>query len=54
MPLEHYTCTNCGFWQRYFAAPPDCPVCTDVRNDLPENGWEFVSANEMAERERPR
>lgn len=52
MPLTHYSCTNCGFWQHYFAVPPDCPVCTDVRNDLPENGWEFVSEAEMLERER--
>ena len=52
MPLTHYTCTNCGFWQYYFAAPPDCPVCCDVRNDLPENGWEFTSAAQMSERER--
>lgn len=52
MPLEHYTCTNCGFWQHYFAAPPDCPVCTDVRNDLPPNGWEFTSAAEMERREK--
>ena len=52
MPLTYYTCTNCGFWQYYFAAPPDCPVCTDVRNDLPEDGWEFTSAAEIAERER--
>ena len=52
MALEHYTCTNCGYWQHYFAAPPDCPVCSDVRNALPESGWEFVSATEMLERER--
>ena len=52
MPLTYYSCTNCGFWQHYFAAPPDCPVCSDVRNDLPENGWEFTSAAEMLERER--
>ena len=52
MPLEHYTCTNCGYWQQYFAVPPSCPVCSDVRNALPENGWEFVSASEMTERER--
>ncbi len=52
MPLQHYTCINCGFWQQYFAAPPDCPVCADVRNALPENGWEFTSAAEMAEREK--
>ena len=51
MPLKHYSCTNCGFWQYYFAAPPDCPVCTDVRNDLPPDGWEFVSAEQMEESE---
>lgn len=52
MPLEHYTCTNCGYWQQYFTVPPNCPVCSDVRNALPENGWEFVSASQMRERER--
>jgi hypothetical protein len=52
MPLEHYTCTNCGYWQQYFAVPPNCPVCSDVRNALPENGWEFVNAVQMRERER--
>ena len=52
MSLEHYTCTNCGYWQQYFAAPPACPVCSDVRNALPENGWEFVSAGEILSRER--
>ena len=52
MALEHYTCTNCGYWQQYFAAPPNCPVCSDVRNALPENGWEFVRAEEMFNRER--
>lgn len=52
MPLTYYTCTNCGFWQNHFAAPPDCPICSDVRNDLPPNGWEFVSEAAMEERER--
>jgi len=42
MPLKPYACGNCGFWQRYFATPPDCPVCTDTRNDLPEDGWRFL------------
>ena len=32
--------------------PPTCPVCSDVRNALPEAGWEFVSEAEMSERER--
>lgn len=50
MPLTPYVCENCGFWQRYFAAPPACPVCTDVRNDLPEDGWHFTSAHDLAAR----
>ncbi len=41
MPLNHFACANCGFWQQHFA-PPDCPVCIDVRNDLPEDGWNFL------------
>ncbi len=48
MPLSPYACANCGFWQRYFAPPPDCPVCTDVRNDLPEDGWRFLSLAEVS------
>ena len=46
MPLTPYACGNCGFWQRYFAPPPDCPVCTDVRNDLPEDGWSWLAARD--------
>ncbi len=48
MPLSPYACANCGFWQRYFAPPPDCPVCTDVRNDLPPDGWRFLPLAEVA------
>jgi len=48
MPLEPYACTNCGHWQRYFAVPPNCPICSDVRNDLPANGWNFVTPAELA------
>jgi hypothetical protein len=47
MPLKPYACANCGHWQRYFAAPPDCPVCTDTRNDLPEDGWRFLPEAEV-------
>ncbi len=47
MPLKPYACGNCGFWQKYFAAPPDCPVCTDTRNDLPEDGWRFLAVDEV-------
>lgn len=48
MPLSHYACANCGFWQLHFGTPPDCPVCTDVRNDLPEDGWRFLPETEVA------
>ncbi|MDT7933821.1 MAG: hypothetical protein RQ833_04355 [Sphingomonadaceae bacterium] len=41
MPLSMFACANCGFWQRHFA-PAACPVCEDVRNDLPEDGWRFL------------
>lgn len=47
MPLRPYACGNCGFWQRHFAPPPDCPVCTDTRNDLPEDGWRFLGVDEV-------
>lgn len=47
MPLSHWACANCGFWQLHFD-PPDCPVCTDVRNDLPEDGWRFLPEAEVA------
>jgi glyoxylase-like metal-dependent hydrolase (beta-lactamase superfamily II) len=47
MALSWFACANCGFWQKHFA-PPDCPVCTDVRNDLPEDGWHFLPEAEVA------
>ncbi len=50
MPLEPYACSNCGHWQRYFAVPPLCPVCADVRNDLPADGWDFVTPAALAAR----
>ncbi len=50
MPLSFFACSNCGHWQRYFAVPPDCPVCTDTRNDLPEDGWDFREQADVAGR----
>ena len=50
--MKHYSCSNCGFWQHFFDVPPFCPVCMDVRNDLPPNGWDFISSNEMFEKEK--
>ncbi|MDD7938002.1 hypothetical protein PHK61_06170 [Actinomycetospora lutea] len=48
MPLSPWTCTNCGHWQRWFDVPPQCPVCVDVRNALPEDGWEFRAFADLA------
>ena len=51
MALTHYSCSNCGAWQEYFAIPPSCFVCSDVRNALPDDGWDFVGFDEMRRRE---
>ncbi len=48
MPLSYFSCSNCGHWQQYFATPPDCPVCTDTRNDLPQDGWDFWPEDKVA------
>ncbi len=48
MPLKPYSCNNCGYWQRYFDVPPSCPVCSDVRNALPEDGWQFSTPEQLA------
>jgi hypothetical protein len=50
MPLTPYSCDNCGHWQRWFAAPPFCPVCTDVRNALPDDGWSWTQPGDLADR----
>ena len=46
MALTRWICTNCGFWQRFFARPSSCPVCLDHRHVPPEERWEFLSADE--------
>jgi len=33
MPRSPFSCTDCGHWPRYFAAPPNCPVCSDAGLD---------------------
>ncbi len=50
MPLRPYSCAHCGHWQRWFAEPPFCPVCTDVRNALPDDGWSWLRPEDLAER----
>ena len=41
--MTPYLCTNCGFWQRHFAVPHTCPVCTDFRHTPPEEGFYFLT-----------
>lgn len=51
MTHPYFSCTNCGFWQQWFAGgPPSCPVCVDVRNGLPVDGFEFLESPGVAER----
>ena len=50
MTLAHYMCTHCGGWQEYFATPPSCFVCSDVRNALPEDGYTFQTEPELRAR----
>ncbi len=52
MPLSGYACEHCGFWQRWFGVPAACPVCSDVRNDLPPDGWSFAGTGAVAARVR--
>jgi hypothetical protein len=51
VPLVRYACAHCGTWQPWFAhePPPHCPTCMDVRNALPENGWDFHSTARVSE-----
>jgi hypothetical protein len=45
--LPAYACTNCGHWQRWPSPGPlTCPVCADVRNALPQDGFAFVTESE--------
>ncbi|MFD4787117.1 MBL fold metallo-hydrolase [Streptomyces sp. NPDC058459] len=48
MTLSLWTCAHCGHWQRWFAPPPSCPVCSDVRNALPEDGWDLRAEPDVA------
>ncbi len=47
MSLSPFACSNCGHWQMHFAVPPHCPICSDVRNDLPEDGWDFRTLDQV-------
>lgn len=49
LELPTYVCRNCGFWQRNFSKPIDCPVCKDYRHILPPKGWDFYNFKEASE-----
>ena len=46
--LPPYLCANCGFWQRHFAVPTTCPICTDFRHTPPTDGFRFLEPEEVA------
>lgn len=48
LKLPAYVCRNCGYWQRSFAKPTDCPVCKDFRHILPLCGWSFYNVDEAS------
>ncbi len=52
MPLTRTACTHCGHWHLYFAGqdPPGCIVCSDVRNALPPDRFEFLGVEAVGAR----
>lgn len=50
LKLPAFVCRNCGFWQRNFTQPADCPVCKDYRHILPPDGWSFYNFEEAREK----
>ena len=49
LQLPAYVCRNCGFWQRDFSRPTNCPLCKDARHVLPVGGWDFYNLEEASE-----
>ncbi len=52
MALPYFVCTNCGFWQQHFKQPLRCPVCEDVRHTPPDDGYTFLTPDEVASTHR--
>jgi len=46
MPLTRLSCTHCGHWHMWFEGQSpltlNCTLCSDVRNALPPDGWDFA------------
>jgi len=49
LQLPAYICRNCGFWQRLFKEPPQCPLCLDSRHVVPTDGWAFFNLEKARE-----
>ncbi|HYF56547.1 MAG TPA: MBL fold metallo-hydrolase [Salinarimonas sp.] len=48
--LPAFCCENCGFWQRRFDRPRDCPMCADARHVMPQGPFEFLDPAEKQAR----
>ncbi len=52
MPLTRLSCAHCGHWHTWFADQRpltlNCLICSDVRNALPPDGWDFADAARVA------
>ena len=52
MPLTHLSCTHCGFWHLWFEGQQptslNCVLCSDVRNALPPDGWDYADLARVA------
>ena len=52
MPLTRLSCTHCGHWHTWFADQQpltlNCLICSDVRNALPPDGWDFADEPRVA------
>ena len=58
MPLTHLSCTHCGFWHLWFDGQRpttlNCVLCSDVRNALPPDGWDYADVARVAASVRTR
>ena len=52
MPLTRLSCTHCGFWHSWFEGKEpltlNCVLCSDVRNALPPDGWDYADVGRVA------
>jgi len=58
MPLTRLSCTHCGYWHFWFEGQTpwtlQCTLCSDVRNALPPDGWDFADLTRVSATVRTR